>query len=214
MHATYGFLVNYDPNLSPDELRDDAVGTFLNDYVDSLCDENNWWREQALVLHTGQVIPLVEGEDWRGRQDLQADFIRRPPSQRWEAARKFCLTAAAIDLGVKGAMMLAVGPCPGREKIAALAQSMTSDEMAKYIQAEASTITAKTLEETAQSVLAGCEPLTARKAEYALGSWHAIHACRMLPFSYAISDPYTWRFYDLRYGSDMPSGILFVDIHT
>jgi hypothetical protein len=111
-------------------------------------------------------------------------------------------------------MVLAIGPCPGREKIKALAQSMTSDEMATYIQTEASTITARTLEETAHSVLAGCEPLTVRKAEYALGSWHAIHACSVLPFSYAISNPYTWRFYDLRHGSDMPSGILFVDIHT
>lgn len=218
MHATYGFLLNYDPTSAPDDLGDEAVSTFLNDYADSLCDEHNWWAAQVLVLDTGHVASLIEGEDWRGRPGLQQHFMSLPQEQRWEAARKWCLITAALDIGVEEAHQCAIGSNPGLEKIRNKAETMPVNQLVGYIRSEAHTITAKSLEEAARAIRAGCEPLEVRGAFSSLEAWYAMQDADTPPFSQAITDPYVnWRFYDLRdYSKDSTAntGILFVDIHT
>lgn len=218
MHAIYGFLLNYDPTSAPDDLGDEAVSTFLNDYADSLCDENNWWAAQALVLDTGHVVSLVDEEDRRGRHGLHLHFTETPQEQRWEAARKWCLITAAVDMGVGEACRYAIEPDPGLDKIRNKAKTMSVDELVGYIRDEAQTITAKSLEEAACAIRAGCEPLDVRGAFSNLEAWYAIQDADTPPFSQAINDPYVnWRFYDLRDCSKDSidnTGILFVDIHT
>ncbi|MBN1137672.1 MAG: hypothetical protein JXM73_13885 [Anaerolineae bacterium] len=219
MHATYGFLIAIDPNTEPGDIGDDAIGTFAIAYAEPLCDENNWWTAMVLVLDNGQAIPLIQGEDWRGREGMQARFLGLPQEQRWEEARKWCLVTAALDLGLEGAHQCAIGPNPGLDTIKAKAEPMSARELAAYVRAGAPGVTTGLLEKAAHAVRAGEEPLSVHSAQSSLHAWYALQRADEPPFSQAISDPYdNWRFFDLRdYGLDDRTatlGILFVDIHT
>jgi hypothetical protein len=84
MHANYCFLFRYPAEYSLEELRDEASG-LLGFYIHDFCDENNWYQPEMVVTECGEVIPLVEGQDWRGRESLQQEYLLLPETERWPA---------------------------------------------------------------------------------------------------------------------------------
>jgi len=82
MHATYCFLMSVDPTLDHEENASDMESMF-EEYADDYGDENNWYQAMAVVFPDGEVINLVEGTDWRGRDEFAGEIDKE---NAWEYA--------------------------------------------------------------------------------------------------------------------------------
>jgi len=223
MHGTYCFLVNFDPKADDTEICMDAEGAF-NDYIDEYGDENNWNRVMALVLNDGRVFGYAEDDDYRGRDVLQKEFADKPVETRWEAAMRWVLEVALLDMEVDGVMDFWFGEKPEANlKLEQKLAAMTIEQIQQWIAAQRETHLITKMEEATQKL----------KAKEAMGSYYvraaiqqidALDSADFIPFAAELRNPYAdWRCYDLRerdWSQDEAKvnnehiGILFVDIHT
>lgn len=232
MHALYGFLISYDPTLETEEIADEAMDVFSTEY-EPLCDENNGWHQQALILQNGQIIPLAE--------ECNLFLLDIPPRLRFEAVHKECLIAAAIDMEIDGLPSFSVYHEPEIDQFKARCQSMSASQLVQYIQEKTALLLADRLAQAsanlrslpsqpvcrtsepaalqnARDAIQTCDTLRLYDVQRLIDSYDHLQDTHCPPFSLTISEPDApWRFYELTLfdPSTRPAkAILLVDIHT
>lgn len=132
MHASYFFLIDgLEMRQTDKRLSQEAMSRFLSRYED-LCNENNWYQEEVLLLSSGRLIQLCDTSDFRGRDVLYREWSTIAKTQRWPYAMRLAAEVVALDMGVRGAESFALCHTQGNEELS----KMSREQLVESIRVE------------------------------------------------------------------------------
>jgi hypothetical protein len=228
MHATYGFLVSLDElrhnlpeDAKPKDLLEAAVGE-MELWADKQCDENNWFRDLALVTATGEVISSLE--DMEGGTFLGDVIHEKKGREIFDVAYRFALGCVANDLELYDVCPINVGQeDKNRDKVDELGTDALIAEIQKQIPARLSKMYADFQPVVVKDGERGEFDREGYKREKITRAfeWFVNSLNNGAPGFSDQGTPYEFRNFDIRgdrrgcpMTDDQELAILFMDIHT
>jgi hypothetical protein len=235
MHATFVFLIDgIEGESTASDMKEvvDEVVVVFEERFGHACDENNWWKAEALLFQDGTVVNACIGEedDWRGRDKFADHVMKNCPeaSDRWQWGKDFAMQCTALEMELYGSDSFGLVKegserAEKKKSVGELSYDELIDAVSKEVPNELSKMYATVSSSDVSNPLMREGDADARMSNYKrskiASTFELFVESDLKPFTRYTESPNTYRCFDLRhdsYGVDVTDDtvMLFVDIHT